>query len=144
MALGKLMGVVEPAAPGAYRATLGRAVQAHLTERASDLSRWPRVTWTVDGARVQAAVLHFAGAWLALTDELSDAYLTTVGVGLSPGDLIFRKTYGEGYGVDFSAPLTIAQLHRLPVEQMPQPTRPHPDLRRLAKIGQNANQRTKG
>ncbi|MGW4395206.1 hypothetical protein ACWEHA_07955 [Amycolatopsis nivea] len=131
MALGKLMNVVEPTEPGADRAALGRAVQAHLAERVANLSSWPRSMWTVDGVRVQAAVLHFAGAWLALTEELDVVYLAAVGVGLSPDGLEFHQTRGEKYGADFSVPLTIGQLNGLRAEQMPQPSRPHPDLLRL-------------
>ncbi|MEU4666674.1 hypothetical protein AB0F91_01590 [Amycolatopsis sp. NPDC023774] len=100
MALGHLMNAVEPTEPGTDRVTLGRAVQAQLAERVAALSSWPRSTWTVDGVRVQAAVLHFAGTWLALADELSDAYLVTVGVGILPDDLKFHKTRGEKYGAD--------------------------------------------
>ncbi|WP_116204676.1 hypothetical protein [Amycolatopsis circi] len=131
MALGKLMNSIEPTEPGADRAALGRAVQAHLAERVAAMSSWPRSTWTVDGVRVQAAVLHFAGAWLALTDELDLVYLAAVGVGISPDGLVFHTTRGEKYGADFSVPLTIGQLNRLRAEQMPQPSRPHPDLLRF-------------
>lgn len=131
MALGQLLNVIEPIPPGADRAALRKAVQAHLAERVGDLSSWPRSMWTVDGVRVQAAVLHFAGAWLALSDELDVVYLATVGVGISPDGLEFHKTRGEKYGADFSVPLTIGQLHGLRAEQMPQPSQPHPDLLRL-------------
>ncbi|MEV4598346.1 hypothetical protein AB0K15_13140 [Amycolatopsis sp. NPDC049253] len=131
MALGQLMNVIEPTSLSAERAALGRAVQAHLIERATNVAGWPRATWTVGDALVRAAVLHFAGAWLALTNELPDAYLVAIGVGLSHDGLQFRKTHGEKYGVDFSAPLTVGELHRLPVEQMPHPPQPHPDLLRL-------------
>ncbi|MFE0022955.1 hypothetical protein [Amycolatopsis sp. NPDC059021] len=135
--VGKLMDVIEPVIPGAQRSAVGKAVQQHLAQQVAALPGWPRVSWTVQGNRAEASVLHFAGAWIAITSDLLESYLVVIAVGIAPDDLEFSVTRGEECGVDFSVPLTIGTLNRLPVWQMPQPNQVevHPDLRRFLSPG---------
>ncbi|WP_409461743.1 hypothetical protein [Amycolatopsis sp. GA6-003] len=126
--LGKLMNIVEPVDTMPDRGRVGAAVRRYLGEQAKRTQDWPRVRWTVREAAVDAAVLHFAGAWLAVSEQ---ARLVAIGSGFSPAGLRFTEISGEEYGVDFTAPLTVAQLRRLPVWQMPQPEIAHEDLLRF-------------
>ncbi|ATY16015.1 hypothetical protein CU254_40770 [Amycolatopsis sp. AA4] len=126
--LGKLMNLVEPVGTMPDRSRVGAAVWQHLTEQAERRAEWPRARWTVRDTTVEAMVLHFAGAWLAVSEQ---ANLVVVGTGFSPEGLRFHAISGEEYGADFAAPLTVAQLHRLPVWQLPQPERVHEELRKF-------------
>ncbi|MFD8493896.1 hypothetical protein [Amycolatopsis sp. NPDC059657] len=128
--IGKLMNVVEPGSPPELRSALGHRVRAHLESQASQIEVWPRVSWTVAGVGVSAALLRFAGAWLAITNDLPESYIAVIGVGISPEDHEIVVTRGEAYGIDFTGPISIGQMNRLPVGQMPQPnlSQPHPDL----------------
>ncbi|MFD2467232.1 hypothetical protein [Amycolatopsis silviterrae] len=127
--LGKLMNLVEPVGTMPDRSRVGAAVRQYLSEQ--NPADWPRVRWTVRDATVDAAVLHFAGAWLAVSDQVAGGHLVTIGTGFSPEGLRFAASSGEEYGVDFTAPLTVTQLHRLPVWQLPQPEKAHADLQRF-------------
>ncbi|MFE3171362.1 hypothetical protein ACFXPA_00415 [Amycolatopsis sp. NPDC059090] len=126
--LGQLMNIVEPAGTMPDRSRVGAAVRQYLSEQAKRTADWPRVRWTVRDTIVDAAVLHFAGAWLAMSDQ---ARIVAVGTGFSPAGLRFNGISGEEYGVDFAKPLTVEQLHRLPAWQMPQPETAHEDLRKF-------------
>ncbi|MFB9924483.1 hypothetical protein ACFORO_23365 [Amycolatopsis halotolerans] len=123
--LGQLMNIVEPVGTMPDRSRVGAAVWRHLTEQAERRAEWPRVRWTVRDTKVEAAVLHFAGAWLAVSDQ---ANLVVLGTGFPPEGLRFNGISGEEYGVDFTKPLTVEQLHRLRVWQLPQPETAHADL----------------
>ncbi|MGV9294542.1 hypothetical protein [Amycolatopsis sp. NPDC003676] len=126
--LGQLMNIVEPVGTMPDRSRVGAAVWRHLTEEAERRADWPRVRWTVRGTAVEAAVLHFAGAWLAASDRVADTQIVVLGTGFSPEGLRFNRISGEEYGVDVTKPLTVLQLHRLRVWQLPQPETAHQDL----------------
>lgn len=128
MSIGRLMDVIEPFTLPEERSNLGRRVRQHLEEQAAHSEDWPRVTWTVAGNRATAMLLHFAGAWLAITEELPESYLAVIGVGISPDGLDLTVTRGERYGLDFAASVTVGQFRQRPVGRMPQPNMPHPDL----------------
>lgn len=123
-----LMDLIESPELADDRDVAGRRVAAHLTERFADRANWPRLSWTVSDTPVTAAVLHFGGAWLAITDELPDAYLAVVGTGADPDGLRFTTTRGERYGVDFTAPILVGQMNHLHRNVLPEARETHPDL----------------
>ncbi|WP_162788473.1 hypothetical protein [Amycolatopsis albispora] len=126
--IGRLMDIVEPWTTPESRSVVGRKVIAHLESKTAQVSTWPRTSWMVSGVRVEAAVMHFGGAWLALADSLTNSTIVSIGVDISPDDLEFSTTRGATYGLDFKAPITVGTINKLPTVGMPKPNQPHPDL----------------
>jgi hypothetical protein len=116
-----------PGRPGISRAVLG-----HALAQARSSETWPTVSWRADGNSVVARIWHFAGAWIGFTEDLSDAHLVAVGVGIAPARLELATVGDDSlYGVDLSVPLTHKGLrgHRTADMVMPRPNRDgwHPD-----------------
>ncbi|WP_406640128.1 hypothetical protein [Amycolatopsis sp. WGS_07] len=62
--------------------------------------------------------------WVATVDDTPAGGVYWLGHRTDEGDR-------AAYGVDFTAPLTVAQLHRLPIWQLPQPAAIPPDLQQF-------------
>lgn len=107
---------------------------AHAEQHARRYEKWKRVTWRVDGMSVRARIWEFAGGWTGFTGDLDDSYVAVIGIGVAAEGLsLARVTDPKAYGVDFSAPISLADLgkHRAtrPEAWLPPPRRDafHPE-----------------
>jgi hypothetical protein len=83
-----------------------RALGAHVMECERQYPQWPAVGWRVDGAVVPARVSWFAGGWAAISDGVTEAYLSAVGIGVGPEGLsLARLQDGAAYHFDLQQPL---------------------------------------
>lgn len=101
---------------------------AHAEQHARRYEKWKRVTWRVDGMSVRARIWEFAGGWTGFTGDLDDSYVAVIGIGVAAEGLsLARVTDPKAYGVDFSAPISLADLgkHRAtrPEAWLPPPRR---------------------
>ncbi|WP_308292213.1 hypothetical protein [Prauserella halophila] len=110
---------------------------AHAEQHARRYEKWKRVTWRVDGMSVRARIWEFAGGWTGFTGDLDDSYVAVIGIGVAPEELsLARVTDPTSYGVDFSVPISFADLgrHRAtrPEAWLPPPRRDAFDAEQLA------------
>ncbi|MBB3050220.1 hypothetical protein FHS23_001215 [Prauserella isguenensis] len=101
---------------------------AHAEQHARRYEKWKRVTWRVDGMSVRARIWEFAGGWTGFTGDLDDSYVAVIGIGVAAEGLsLARVTDPKAYGVDFSVPISLADLgkHRAtrPEAWLPPPRR---------------------
>jgi hypothetical protein len=83
-----------------------RVLAEHAMELAGQHVQWPAVGWRVDGAVVPARVSWFAGGWAAISDGVTEAYLSAVGIGVGPDGLsLARLQDGAAYHFDLQQPL---------------------------------------
>ncbi|MCR3720826.1 MULTISPECIES: hypothetical protein [Prauserella salsuginis group] len=86
---------------------------AHAEQHARRYEKWKRVTWRVDGMSVRARIWEFAGGWTGFTGDLDDSYVAAIGIGVAADELsLGRVTDPKAYGVDFSVPISLADLGR--------------------------------
>lgn len=134
-ALGQFLSVIEPApVPGDRRAVL-QSIRAHLDDRVAGMDAWPCTTWTVGEHSLHAAVLQFAGAWLAITSEVDESCVIAIGVGTSPDNLEIVPENGHRYSLDFSRPTFEAEYRIGSQGRMPTPNQFHADLARFIQPG---------
>jgi hypothetical protein len=97
----------------------------HAEQQAEGYINWPLNSWNVNGEVMDAHVWTFAGAWVGLCEDLPDAHLIAVGVGLPPEDLKLDTVQNSAmYGVDLTKPLTAAAMRGQRTHEM---TMPHPN-----------------
>lgn len=118
---------------------------AHAEQNARRYETWKRVMWRVDGMSVRARIWEFADGWTGFTGDLDDSYVSVIGIGVSPEGLsLARVEKPAAYGVDFSQPISIADLgrHRAtrPEAWLPPPRRDafHPE--QLALLPESAGE----
>ncbi|GAA1199916.1 hypothetical protein GCM10009675_14850 [Prauserella alba] len=86
---------------------------SHAEQHARRYEKWKRVTWRVDGMSVRARIWEFAGGWTGFTGDLDDSYVAAIGIGVAADGLsLARVSDPKAYGVDFSAPISLADLGR--------------------------------
>ncbi|WP_409181117.1 hypothetical protein F9C11_32175 [Amycolatopsis sp. VS8301801F10] len=134
-ALSKFLTVIEPSHVPENRRAVLQGIRAHLDDLVAGIDTWPPTPWIVGGHSLHAAVLHYAGAWLAVTGKLDDSYLFAIGVGISPDYLDFVPENGHRYSLDFSKPTTEAEYRIASQGRMPTPNQFHADLARFIHPG---------
>jgi hypothetical protein len=90
---------------GAHERLWGERLTDFANQAPTNVSSWPSMTWSVDGASVSARYIRFAGLWAAYSNDLTDVRLYAVGSIADPEKLRFAATDGIEYGMDLRLPL---------------------------------------
>ena len=86
-------------------------VYSHGSQSAREHRSWARVSWSVDGAAVDAGCWHFAGGWTGFTTALPDVYVVVTAVGVDPAAIRLRRlTDAAPYGFELGADVTVGQM----------------------------------